>query len=313
MAITQVSSLNQSKTLFDKFAYFALRRGLYFDLVATVKPADSNQKGTAITFTSWTDLATAPNDISETVDITAATMGDTQVTLTLGEKANGIETTRRLRDTSFLDVDRGAANLVGFNAGETQDELARTALVGGTNVIYPGTVVSRATVGPTNVATANKLREMRARLKSGKARPFKDGYFHGFIDSAVTYDIKTETGEAGWSYPHSHSMPENILSGDIGTFDNVRWIEVPEVKTYANTGGSVQTVEVYVTLVVGDEALAKAYAPSCGPYAEIIHGPVVDKLRRFEPISWYWHGVYGPFRQASIYRLESASSLATNV
>lgn len=313
MAITQVSSLNSVQSIFDKFAYFALRKALHYDLVADVRPSDSSAKGSGVVFIKWTDMSTNVSALSETSDITATTMADATVTVTNVEYGAGIETTAKLRNTSYLDVDRDAANIVGFNAGESQDELARDALVGGTNVIYPGTVVSRATVGPTNTATANKLREIRAKLKSGKAMTFDDGAYRGFIDSKVLYDIKVETGEAGWSYPHSHSQPENVLNGDMGVFDGIRWIETPEVKTYANTGGSVQTVEVFVTLVCGRQALAKSFVPKIGPYAKIIHGPVVDRLERFEPISWYWHGGYGRFREESLYRLESASSLATNV
>lgn len=313
MAITQVSSLSSVQSIFDKYAYFALRKALYYDAVASVKPSDSNAKGSGVVFVKWTDMATATSAISQTSDITATTMADGTVTVTNVEYGAGIETTAKLRDTSYLEVDRDAANIVGYNAGESMDEIARDVLIGGTNVIYPGTVVSRATVGPTSVATQNKLREMRAKLKSGKAMTFADGFYRGFIDSKVLYDIKVETGEAAWSYPHAHSAPENVLNGDMGVFDGIRWIETPEVKTYTNTGGSVQTVEVLVTLVVGDQALAKAYVPAVGPYAKIIHGPVVDRLERFEPISWYWHGGYGRFREESIYRLESSSSLNSHL
>lgn len=313
MAITQVSSLTSVQIMFDKMAYFALRRKHYFDAVANVKPSDSNATGSAVTFTKWTEMATATSAISETVDVTPTTASDSQVTVTLVEYGNGVESTFKARATSFLDVNRDLANLVGYNAGASQDELARDALVGGTNVIYPGTVVSRATVGPTNTATTNKLREMKAKLQSGSSQPFMDNFYRGFIDSKVFYDIKVETGETGWSYPHSLNIAENVINGDMGVFDGVRWVVVPEVKTYANTGGSVQTVEVFVTLMVGDQALAKAYAPMSGPYPRIIHGPVVDRYMRFEPISWHWLGGYGRFREESIYRLESASSLATNV
>ena len=304
MAITQVSSLSTVQTAFDKMAYFALRRALYFDAVANVKPADSSEKGSAVTFTKWTDMAHSTSALSQTADITATTLADGQVTVTLVEYGDGMESTRKLRETSYFDIDRDAANLIGYAAGGSQDDLARDALVGGTNVIYPGTVVSRATIGPTNTATSSKLREMKAKLRSGNSRPLDDGFFRGFVDSKVFYDIKVETGETSWSYPHSLNISENVLNGDMGVFDGVRWIEVPEVKTYSNVGGSVQTVEAFVTLIVGDQALAKAYAPGVGPVPQIIHGPSVDRLMRFEPISWYWLGGYGRFREESIYRLE---------
>jgi len=310
MAITESTTLSLSNTLYDKRAYFALRKALYFDAVADVLPAAADEAGTAVRFTKNGDMATSTTPISETVDITPVLLTDSTVTLTLEEYANGAELTKRLEATANQNVRANTANIVGFNAGESQDELARDQLIAGTNVIYPGTAVSRATIGPTDTATMAKIRLLRAGLKHDKAQRFGDGFYRGFIDSYVVYDLKAETGETGWSYPHANSSPEAIMNGDMGVFDGVRWIEVPEVKTWSNTGGSVQTVEVYATLVIGQQALAKAYAPMYGPYAKIIHGPQTDRLMRISPISWLWMGKYGIFRQESIRRFECASTVA---
>jgi hypothetical protein len=45
---------------------------------------------------------------------------------------------------------------------------------------------------------------------------------------------------------------------------------------------------------------------------QIRRGPVVDSLMRFNPIGWYWLGGYGLFRQASLRRIESSSSIGAN-
>jgi hypothetical protein len=39
---------------------------------------------------------------------------------------------------------------------------------------------------------------------------------------------------------------------------------------------------------------------------------VVDSLMRFNPIGWYWLGGYGRFREASLRRVESSSSIGAN-
>ena len=36
-------------------------------------------------------------------------------------------------------------------------------------------------------------------------------------------------------------------------------------------------------------------------------------LRRFVPLGWYWLGAYGIFRQASVMRIESSSSLGSDL
>jgi hypothetical protein len=39
---------------------------------------------------------------------------------------------------------------------------------------------------------------------------------------------------------------------------------------------------------------------------------VVDVLQRFQPVGWYWLGGYARFREASLRRVESASSIGAN-
>jgi len=41
-------------------------------------------------------------------------------------------------------------------------------------------------------------------------------------------------------------------------------------------------------------------------------GPITDYLRRFQPLGWKWMGGFGLFRQASVWRQESASSIGQN-
>jgi len=73
----------------------------------------------------------------------------------------------------------------------------------------------------------------------------------------------------------------------------------------------VSAVDVYGTLVMGRQALAKAYSTG-GGYAEqaiIVDVPVIDTLRRFTGVGWKHFVGYAPFRQAALYRIESGSTI----
>jgi len=60
-------------------------------------------------------------------------MADTQVTVTLAEYGNTIETTAALRGQSFLNVDEDAANVIGYNAADSIDQIvADVAYAGST-------------------------------------------------------------------------------------------------------------------------------------------------------------------------------------
>jgi hypothetical protein len=65
----------------------------------------------------------------------------------------------------------------------------------------------------------------------------------------------------------------------------------------------------------GKQALAVAHSHSDGNgrYPKFVLGPVVDKLRRNVPVGWHWLGVHGRFREASLRRIESSSTLGTNL
>jgi N4-gp56 family major capsid protein len=325
MSKTQVSSLNVSKAAYEQLAYFALRAELLFDQAADVQPTNQSMPGSSVVFTKFADIAEATAEISEINDITPVAMSDSQVTVTLAEYGNAINTTAKLRGTSFLDVDAAAANIIGYNAGVSIDSVVREVLSAGTQNIFYGSggaslPNSRATVGSDDILTANDIRKMTASLRKKNVATY-NGYYMGFIHPDVSYDLRRETGNASWNAPHVNVDTANIYMGEIGMFESVRFIETPRAKVFTDASdgsgsstGSSATVDVYCTHVMGRQSLAKAYSIVDGnsPFPRIIEGPVVDVLRRFNPTGWYWLGGYGRFREESLGRVESASSIGAN-
>ena len=320
MAYTQTSSLSVDQVAFDRLAYFALRSELLFDAAADIQPTNQAMPGTGVTFTIFNDLATATSTLSETTDVTAAALGDSQVTVTLNEYGNAVITTAKLRGTAFLDVDSAAANIVGYNAGSSIDEVAREVLAGGSNVIYGGggatNPSSRTTVAAEDIIEANDIRKVTAQLRSANVPTF-NGLYMAYIHPDVAYDLRKETGAAAWRDPHVYSDPSNIYNAEIGAFEGVRFIETPRAKVFADASdgaGGSGLVDVYCTHVMGRQALAKAYSSIDGNGAvpKVVRGPVVDTLNRLQPIGWYWLGGYGRFREASLRRIESSSSIGVN-
>lgn len=314
MAYTETSSVSVDQVAFDRIAYFALRSELLFDQAADVQPTAQAMPGTGVTFTIFNDLAAATSTLSETNDVTAVAMSDSQVTVTLAEYGNAVITTAKLRGTSFLDVDTVAANLVGFNAGISIDSVVRDVIAGGSNVIFGGggatTPSSRATVQTEDIIEANDVRKVTAQLRGANSATF-NGLYMGFIHPDVSYDLRKETGAASWRDPHIYQDTAGIYNGEIGAFEGIRFIETSRAKIFENAGDG-GTVEVYCTHIMGRQALAKAHsiADGNGSVPRIVRGPVVDTLARLQPIGWYWLGGYARFREASLRRIESASSLA---
>ena len=317
---TTTSSLSVDQVAFDRLAYFALRSELLFDQAADVQPTQQAMPGSAVTFTIFSDIAAATSTLNEVTDITPTAMSDSQVTVTLAEYGNAVVTTAKLRGTSFLDVDAAAANIIGYNAGNSIDQVVRDVLAGGDNVIYASggatAPSSRTTVQPEDVLTANDVRKVVAQLRAANVAT-RNGAYVGYIHPDVSYDFRSATDAAAWRTPANYQNLTVIMNGEIGQFESVRFIETPRAKVFSNASngsGSTGTVDVYCTHIMGSQALAKAHSitDGNGPTPKIVRGPITDYLMRLQPIGWHWLGGYGRFREAALRRIESASSIGAN-
>lgn len=312
-AFTTTASLNSVQAAYDRLAYFALRPNLFHDRIADVRPTRQAMPGSSVKFTLYTDLAVATTALVESVDVDAVAMSDAQVTVTLTEHGNAINTTAKLRGTSFLSVDEDAANLIGYNAGLSLDTLARTPLIAGSNVRYAGNATARNTVGPDDTLDADDVRYVLAQMHDANVMTWEDGLYRAFYHPDVAYDFRSATGAGQWRDPHVYSQPGEIWNGSTGAFEGFEFIETPRASVLADAGSSTTLTDVYQSLFCGRQALAKAFSSSVsGPVPTVVRGPVVDKLERFKPVGWYWLGGYGRFREESLWRVESSSTIGTN-
>jgi len=318
MAYTTTSTVDYVQTAYDMLAYFALRPEEYYDQVADVKPTNQSMAGSSVIFNIQADLALATTSLNESTDITPVAMTSSQVTLTLGEYGNGTITTAALRGESFVSIDEVQANVVGQNAGRTLDELAKIALLAGSNVNYSAgatgvTPGARNQVTPADTMRAFDIRYNVAALKRNNV-PGYGGYYLSFIHPDTSFDLWNESGNQALIAPHVYSAPDEIFRGEIGAFAGARFIETPTAPLFADAGSSTTDTDVYGTLFLGRQGLAKVWAikDGNGPQPVVVMGPITDSLRRFQPLGWKWMGGYGIFRAPSVWRCESASSIGAN-
>ena len=319
-AETGTGNLSVDQTAFEKLAYFALRDEMYFDQFADVQATNATNPGATVTFTIFQDMAAATTPLGEAEDVTPVALSDSQVSVTLNEYGNATVTTAKLRATSFLPVDPIAANAVGYNAGLSIDTIARNAAQAGSNVIYAtGGATdpsSRTTINSDDVLAANDVRKVVAQLRKANV-PTINGSYVGMIHPDVSYDFRSATDAAAWRTPANYVNPQGIYTGEIGMFEGVRFVEAPRAPLFANASdnsGSAGTIDVYGTLIMGRQALAKGISlgGEYGSQPTIVYGTVTDLLKRFRPVGWKHFVGYGVFRQEALRRIESASSIGTN-
>jgi N4-gp56 family major capsid protein len=325
-AYTGTAQVASDTAAYEQLAYFALRPELYFEGCATVKPTRQTHPGASVQFNIYNDMAPTVATLDETVDVTAVAVTDSTVSVTLNEYGNAAITTAKLRGTSFLVIEQDVANVIGYNAGISFDSLARNPLVAGTNVRFAvsntGTDAGpRTNVAATDVANGNAVREILAYLTRDSVPRIMNGYYKAFYAPEVAYDLRGASGGANWRDPHTYSQPEQIWNGETGAFEGFSFVETPRLSAvnletaqggpggFVN-GGTTNT-DVFPTLFVGWQALAKTFSKTVSaPMPQVVLGAVVDKLKRLVPIGWYWLGGFGRFREAALWRLESAASLA---
>lgn len=321
---TDTTQLTQATTAYERLSYMALRPELYFPMVADIKPTRQSHPGSAVLFNIYNDMAPAITPLSQTVDVDAVAITDNEVTVSLNEYGNAAITSARVRGFSYLVVSSDVANVIGFNAGISFDSLARNPLLAGTNVRYAGAATSRVTVAAAHELSASNVRRANTDLVNRNVQRVNNGYYRAYIAPDVSYDLREETGADKWRDPHTYSQPEQIWTGEIGAFEGFAFQETPRLNATALTaaqggpggfvdGGVGGTVDVYPTIFCGKQALAKTWSSAVsGPQPQVVLGTVVDKLQRFVPVGWYWLGGFGRFREDSLVRYESASSIGAN-
>lgn len=320
-APTQTSSVSWDTAAYNALAYYSLRPQLLFDQVADVRPTHQTHPGVSVTFTIAADLAAKTSTLSETADIEVVAMSDSTVIVTLAEYGNAVLTTAKLRLTSYVEVDPIVANVVGYNAGISIDQVVANVLDGGSQVSWgtggASTPTSTTTVAAEDVIAGADIAYTTAKLRGANVMTYGPGYV-GFIHPDVAYDLRAATGSLSWRDPHVYASDSSaVFQAEIGMFEGVRFIETPRAPIAVNASngsGSAGNVDVYSTFILGRQALAKAYAAreGYGPNPQVVLGPVVDRLRRFVPVGWKHFVGYALFRTESLHIIETSSSIGNN-
>ena len=309
---------NQVTTAFEQIAYFALRSQPLYEMVADVRSTAQSHNAATVQFTFYPNMSQVTSTLTEATDVTPVALSDSKVDVALAEYGSSVITTALIRGTSFLNVDADAANIIGYNMVDSIDKVVSNVIMAGTNVIYAqGSMGSRPTartgIADAAVYGANEGRMAVAQLRGDSAPGWENGNYMAIIHPDVSYDLRGDTAVTDVIQYQLYQDGAPIRAGSIGTFNGINYIENPRAPIL-DDAGATSTTNVYQTIVVGRQALAKAFsrASGFGEQPSIVFGPVTDTLRRFNPVGWYHLAGWGIFRQECMRRIESSSSIGDN-
>ena len=309
MAMTGTGQVSSSTGAFEQMAYFALRSNPLYEMIADVRSTAQTHNGASVTFDIYNNMTAATTALTEATDVTPVALGDTTVTVSLSEYGNAVETTAKLRGTSFLNVDADAANIIGYNMVDSLDQVVAAVAAGGTNDILPTGRAATVNIVAGDTITADQTRTAAAKLRDKSAPGFENGNYVGMIHPNVAFDLRSQTAVTDVIAYQIRQDGQAVRNGSIGTWGGVEFIENP--RAHIQTGAGAGAIDVYDTVIAGRQALAKAFsrAPGFGEQPQIVYGPTTDYLRRFVSVGWYHLCGYGRFREDCLQRVESSSSL----
>ena len=304
------------QTAYDRWVRFKLRSTPLLRDIADVQPVQQAMPGSSVVFQMWNDLAPTTAALSETVDPDAVAIpSTTSVTVTLQEYGAAVIETRKLELTSLSDVQEGIADIIAYHMRDSLDKIVAPIITGGTNVIRAngGNLRSnlvaagagaRASIAAGDTLSSAMIRLATAKLRGNKAVPRVGDMYMTYLHPDVSHDIRAESGNGAWRPPHEYSGPSSIWSANIGSYEGSLFVESPRMPILTDAGAS--NADVYQAITFGKECLAQAI----GEDVHVVAGPVVDKLGRHRPLGWYGLLGFSRFREESLIRIETASSIS---
>jgi N4-gp56 family major capsid protein len=165
---TTTAEITNVNSFFSRDLLFRAQPRLVHTKFGQVKDIPSGNSS-VIKFKRYTNLSAATTALVEGVTPTGSRLAETIVTATVLQYGDFITLTDKLTMTTEDPVRLETNALLGDQAGDTLDQLARDVLVAGTNVIYSGSSnTARNEVAAGDVITLANIQSAEETLKANK-------------------------------------------------------------------------------------------------------------------------------------------------
>ena len=315
------------QTAYNEYIRLQFKPQPIFDALAQAQRVNvgrAPRRGDTASFTIFQALAAATTALTETSDIDAVGMTETQKTVSVSEYGRAVITTLPLEALSYIDVDRAKAAVIAQNMKQSLDLIARAAFdaeAGAAYITFGADRTAINTIPDDDTLSAAMVRKTFTTLRSSDV-PFYEGPEGGNAYVAVSHphclhDLKAETGSGSWrnALEYKDSLDNGLFTGEVGMFEGFRFIDSTNCQLQADqTAGTTvstaagNTYDVYTNYFVGADAIGKAV----GVDAQLVVGPITDTLKRFFPLGWYGLLGYGAIRPESLHKVYTVSSVGAN-
>jgi len=230
------------------------------------QPKDVKRNGGSSTakFRRYGNLTAATTALTEGVTPDGSALSVTDITAAALQYGDFITISDVVDYESADPVLMEAAEILGDQAGDTIDQLTRDVLNAGTSVSYAGTAnTQNSHVAAGDVVTTANIIAAVTTLKNNNARKVtkmiepSTGYatapvaasYIGIVHPNISTTLKAMTG---FTKVENYSSQMGVLPGEIGKYDEVRFVESTNAKVFTAAGTS--SIDLYSVLILGANA-----------------------------------------------------------
>lgn len=262
MANTTTSQVSHVISFYDRDLLDRALPNLIHSMFGQVRDIPAGNTKT-INFRRYESLSANTTALTEGVTPGGSQLSVTDVSAVVSYYGDFITTTDQLEIETMDPLVLEMNQLLGEQAGNSLDQLCRDVLAAGGSVQYASTAVSRVTVAVGMNITYAEILEAVRTLKGNNAGKLVSmiepsngidtiaipSCYVAIVHPDTSYDLKQITQ---FTPVQNYPSQASVMPGEIGSMDEVRFIESTNAKVFSAAGAS--SIDVYATLILGKNA-----------------------------------------------------------
>lgn len=265
---TRLSIPAEVNNFYDRTLLVRVQPLLVHTRWAQVRDIPRNAGTAVIKFRRYSNLSAATTPLQEGVTPVGSSLSVTDITATVKQYGDYVTVTDVVTYESQDAVLMDAAEILGDQTADTLDQLCRDIINAGTGAVYSGSGnVATADVAAGDVITLANLDSTLATLKANNAKKMttqvdaSTGYntsplaaaFICIVHPVIAVKIRTLAVAAlGWTPVEKYASQAGVMVGEIGSYNEIRFIETNNAKV--KTGAGTGSIDVYCSLVIASNA-----------------------------------------------------------
>lgn len=262
MANTTTSVVPHVVAWYDRKMLEKAKPNLLHTMFAQIRDIPQNASDT-IKFRRYGLLSPATTPLTEGQTPAGSQLSVTDLSAVAVQYGDFVTLTDELETETEDPLLEETSDILGQQAGNTFDQVARDIMSAGTTVQYASTAAARNQVTSTMKISAAEIREAVRTLKNNNAMKIMslispnpnidtipvNSCFVGIVHPNTTFDLKADPEFVPVeNYPNQG----DVMPGEVGKVDEVRFIETTNAKVF--TGLGFGGIDVYGTLILAANA-----------------------------------------------------------